>query len=399
LPNIPLMERVWCVRILTGLVASLVVPIGYFLARDIFGSKPLALSLVAIVAVTPGVAFASSRVSNEGLSIPAFSLLLLAAIEWVRQPRRWLASAVGALLGIGLLTKAYFLTAVPALILLYVWCGKRSRRYKDLLVQASITLGIALAISGWWYVRNYIQTGTLSGLDEAVMLRNMGMLEEIWKALGVNWVQAIAIIVSSHIWYGGWSLLALPKWIYFLGFGVFGASMYGIAKMLMRSRTPQVLLLLDFYTLFWMGQLYHIAMLFLSKGSSTAMGGWYLYSVIWAEVTLGIAGCLELIGVKYRQHVVAALLIGVAAIDIYGIHAVSIPYYVQAGVTLDLSRLLVNKPGFIGMNGLFLLWVGYTLSTSIIVIVGIASMRKLDSDQPAGSVPAGNPHCILRHNA
>jgi hypothetical protein len=122
LPQMPLIERLWYVRVLTALLASLVIPIGYFLAKEFFGNKAVALGAMAIVSVAPGLALASSRVSNEGLSIPLFSLVLLAVIFWLRQPRFVLAGVVGALLGLGLLTKAYFLTAVPAL-----W-GERSVR-------------------------------------------------------------------------------------------------------------------------------------------------------------------------------------------------------------------------------------------------------------------------------
>jgi 4-amino-4-deoxy-L-arabinose transferase-like glycosyltransferase len=380
LPHTSLVERVWSVRILTLFLASLAIPIGYVLTLSLFRNQTLAIAIVAMVSVVPGLALASSRVSNESLAIPLYSLLLLTVIAWLREPRRHLAVAVGTLLGLGLLTKAYFLTAVPAVIVLYFWCASKSRRHNDLFVQLSIILGIAFAVSGWWYARNYIQTGTFSGLDEALMLRNMGISEKILKALGVNWIQAVATIMLSHIWYGGWSLLALPKWIYFLGFGFFAVCAFGVARIVSRSRTPEVFMLLSFYGLFWIGQLYHVAMLFISKGSSTSMGGWYLYSTIWAEVALGIAGLLQLVGANYRKHVLAVLLVATAAVDVYGLHVVSIPYYTQSSAIWlsDLSRLLINKPTFIAMKELSFLWVGYILSTVTIVALGIRALRKTD---------------------
>jgi len=74
---------------------------------------------------------------------------------------------------------------------------------------------IVFALAGWWYVRNYVQTGTVSGLDEAVMLQHVGFWQKVSGAMGVNWGRAIGAILLSHVWFGSWSLLTLPHWIYY----------------------------------------------------------------------------------------------------------------------------------------------------------------------------------------
>ena len=389
LPEMHLIERVWYARMLTVLLASLVIPVGYHLAHEFFRDKFVAVSLVAIVAIAPGLALTSSRVSNEGLAIALFSIFLLCVLMWPRERRLSLSIAAGAVLGAGLLTKAYFLTAVPALVLLYVWDAIKSKQYRTQLIHASTTLGIAFAIAGWWYLRNYSETGTLSALDEALMLRNTSMVDKILETFGVNWLHAIATVMLSHIWYGGWSLLALPKWIYVVGFAIFAACLFGIGKLLARSPHPSAVLLLDFYVFFWIGQLYHIAMLFISKGSSTAMGGWYLYSVIWAEATLGIAGLFQFVREQHRRYLLAGLLIALTAIDVFGIHVISIPYYAQGEViwSLDLSRLLINKPEFIGVNTFSGLWIAYVLSTLTIIVIGLRALRAREIRTQTKSVP------------
>ena len=61
------------------------------------------------------------------------------------------AVTVGVLLGLGLLTKAYFLTAIPATALIFLMplTGLRKPLWRPL----GIVLLVALSISGWWYTR------------------------------------------------------------------------------------------------------------------------------------------------------------------------------------------------------------------------------------------------------
>jgi 4-amino-4-deoxy-L-arabinose transferase-like glycosyltransferase len=372
-----LVDRVWLIRVLTLLVGSLCIPLGFLVALRFFGEST-AQRLTTIVALLPELALTLSRVSNESLAVVIYTLMILAAVGWIDRPVIHRAVAVGVFLGLGLLTKAYFLTALPALILIALWVAfKDPKRLRPVCTQVFLAIAIAAGISAWWYLRTYSETGTVSGLDEALMLRETGFMEKLGAVANVNWFAAIAVILLSHVWYGGWSLLALPRWIYVLWLGVMAGAVLGFAKAARSSLDSRAGLLLSLYAFFWLGQAYQIVMLFLSKGTSTAMGGWYLYCVIWAEVILATIGLRALIPARWHSYGFVILLVALAVTDLYGVHVVYAPYYAytESLWSVDLSRLLMNKSGFLVSGGLALLYALYVLSTATLVVAGWRTVR------------------------
>jgi 4-amino-4-deoxy-L-arabinose transferase-like glycosyltransferase len=379
--NASLLTRVWTTRLLSFIIGSFAIPIGFILTFRVFKDAWAALSLTALVALLPELALNLARVSNESLSIVLYSALLLGTVTSLANRNSLLHSCViGTLLGLGLLTKAYFLTAVPALGLVYLGINwRKPEKMNAILTYATVVFTVAFAIGGWWYVRNYMQTATVSGLDEPQMLANVGLVHELRGVFRVNWGRALAVIFLSHVWYGGWSLLALPHWIYYLSFAGIIAVFLGFVKVITRTIDSTLGSLLAFYAFFWIGQVYQILLLFLSKESSTALGGWYLYSLIWAEMILAIIGLFGLTPVRFRQLAVAAIAVLAALLDVFGVHFISIPYYGHSDslFNLDISRLLLNKPAFLGISSMLCFWTLYLVSTLLIAAVGTVAARKM----------------------
>ena len=98
-----LLERVWLLRILSVMLASLVVPGAYFLGRAALGEPAHGLCTAALVTAMPGLMMNIARVSNEALAIVLGTAILVAMTRPQRNP--WV---LGALLGFALLTKRIF---------------------------------------------------------------------------------------------------------------------------------------------------------------------------------------------------------------------------------------------------------------------------------------------------
>jgi len=104
-------------------ILSLGIPLTFLTARAGFRHDATALSCAAVVAAMPGFLIGIARVSNEYLAVVLFNLLLWLCVEKLTRSR---LIAIGAVLGLGFLAKAYFLAAIPPVALLLLWkCRRR----------------------------------------------------------------------------------------------------------------------------------------------------------------------------------------------------------------------------------------------------------------------------------
>jgi len=190
-------------------------------------------------------------------------------------------------------------------------------------------------------------------------------------ALRVDWMWAFATIVLSHIWYGGWSLVALPRFVYYVCFGALAFCLVGLVKRLQIFRHSRIFAFLVLYSFFWIGQMYHIVMLFVSKGSSTAMGGWYLHSLVWVEVIVAFVGIAAIIPRPFRRHVLTIAVLAILAIDLYGTHFVALPYYAHSDTIAEvhISQLVADKPQCLDGLWAYVLWVLYFISSVAVAFI------------------------------
>ena len=335
--------RVFLIRYLSVTLASLVIPFGFLITRRLFGRKGLAVGLVALIAAPPEFLINVCRVSNESLAVSVYSILILLLIKCVeitessRYP--WL---LGGTLGIGLLTKAYFLTALPAVILIFAWkCWSVPGRRKRVAGQAALALGLAFGISAWWYVRNKRHLGTWSGMQEASALSDTRLSEILQKVPQVDWLGSLDSAFFSHIWLGNWSFLQVRDWMY----GLFGyialLALIGViilfARQWRQSATQndlfldpgQLLVLIVVYGFFILGVAYHVLLSFATKGLSSSTG-WYIYCLVVSEAVLAVAGLRTLCPLRGRPWVIPAMTTCLVVLDLYATHFLLIPYY--AGV-------------------------------------------------------------------
>lgn len=364
--------QVFALRVLSSLVASFVVPLVFLIGLEVWGERRAAMGSAAVVALMPGLAIDVARVSNDCLAVVLFTLFTWTMLRNSR--------ATGGVLGLGLLTKAYFLTAVPALMIAWwsAW-GKRLR----------LPLLVAALVSGWWYVRNLRTTGTLAGLSESVMLRGMGAGEMARRAAAIHWVKAVDSILLSHLYFGGWSSLTVRSWMYHLFYVAIALAVVGLARAV---RQPAVRCLMILYLCFWLGQLYNVVLLAISKGLEGSMG-WYMYAVVGAEVVLCVTGLRGLVPERTKRWVPAVGAALFALFDLYTVHAVAIPYYTgmirhRANGSLEalhwaawrgvgtggaVERLAVFVPSAV----LVALWVFYVVGT--VGALASACARECDS--------------------
>jgi hypothetical protein len=369
LNGLGLLAEVMVLRWIAVAIASMAVPLTFGIALSVTQHEAFALGCSAVVAVMPGFAANAARVSNEPLAILLFTLLIWLGLGILnRPPDKRSAAAFGAVLGLGLLTKAYFLAAVPAVLLLLLY------KYRRAWVAALTTPVITVVVAGWWYARNIATTGTLSGLAESVTLRHSAMTAMLAAIPRIPWVRAVDVILVSHLYFCGWSSLTVRSWMYHVFFAMAALAALGLAAQL---RRPAVVWLLTIYGCFWLGQLYNVLLQYLTKGLAGSMG-WYMYAVVASEVVL--------FAVAFGRYRVFAASLGAilfGLLDLYGMHWLAIPYYTGiighrangaiAAMHIDqiralgfggvFERLAANKWAVISPKLLTVLWILYIAGT------------------------------------
>jgi hypothetical protein len=326
-----LVTQVMVLRLAAVLLASLTIPLIFRIARAVGVSEACA----AVVAVMPGFAFDVARVANDCLAVLLFTALLLLVVRRAH----WLAA--GIVLGLGLLTKAYFLAA----LVLVFWAPR--------------AVLVAAAVSGWWYARNFWTTGTFSGLSESVMLRHTSLVDMLRRIPSVPWRTALDSILFSHLYFGGWSSLTVRSWMYHVFYLAIAVAAAGGVWAIRKNAALRPLAAV--YGAFWLAQLYNVLLIYTSKGVPTSMG-WYLYAVIGAEVVLCCATIPPVIGVTLF-----------AALDLYATHFVALPYYAglirhKANGALESFHLSALRSFHRPPLPLIGLWGLYVAATVTIVV-------------------------------
>lgn len=382
-----LLSQFFMLRCASVAIASAAIPLAYLASLAVVPRESLALGCAALISAMPELAINVARIGNEPVAILLFSLLVYVGLRLLlRGPDLRTALLLGAALGLGLLTKAYFLAAVPPVLLLLVYRFRLA--WKPIVTSVSFTA----ALSGWWYLRNEWNTGTFTGLAEPVMLRGTSLSSLFEGTRHLSWLHGVDVTLVSHIYFCGWSGLGLRSWMYHLFFLIAILAALGVLRHL---RRPPVLWLAAIYAFFWMGELYNIWLQYLTKNLTGSMG-WYLYAVIVPEIVL----CALAAPARFRSWALAIATFLFAILDLFAMHWVAIPYYIgliahrpnsdalaafhfgayrTLGFAEIFDRLAVNKWAPISPGVLIVLWTFYVLATILLVALSVRLARRREA--------------------
>jgi 4-amino-4-deoxy-L-arabinose transferase-like glycosyltransferase len=399
-----LASRVLLVRLLSVLLASLLVPIAWLAAKQFLASDGPALGAVTVIVCMPELMIDISRAGNESLGVVVYSLLTLLLLRAIRPGNARFFLATGIVLGVGLLTKAYFLLAVPAFLLVAVYSAWRNRHVQNgILINGAAGSVAAFLLGIGWYWRNHVLTGTWSGEENNVAAMHSGMIHVLAVAGKVKWLGGITSILVSHIWFGGWSFLKLPKPVYLIFALGIALALIGLGIGLWKDqlRSGGLFVLLGVYGFFWLGLLYDILLVYVATGVS-ASDGWYMYAVVLPEVLLVTYGLYQLLPKRWRPAILPAMAAAFAAIDLYGTGTLLVPYYtgliahlpgsdvvypisllklVHTGRDLVLSRLTANRPEWLAEPVFAVLILLYCLATVLPVVIAFVAASRLHREE------------------
>ena len=212
----PWRGTVWAVHVLRFLslgLGAVTVVLAWCITGLIY-PRPglLALTVAATVALVPQFLFITASVNNDNAMTCLGALSLYLLLRRLREgtgdggAAGWIP--LGIVLGLALLSKlsALALVALSGLVIALVAWYHRSWR---LAVRLALAVGLpALAVAGWWYVRNLALYGEPTGLT--AMWEVVGRREDF----GVDLWGEFRGLRQSFWGLFGWFSIVLPGWVY-----------------------------------------------------------------------------------------------------------------------------------------------------------------------------------------
>lgn len=164
----------------------------------------------AFTALQPQLGMLGTSVQSDVLTITLVTSAGAVATAYGAAPNRRRAVALGALVGLLLLTKVHAAAAVAAAVAaLVVWTRRRDGITATLadLVPAVATAAI---VGVWWYVRAYVLYGSATG-----MVGDFKTAQFAGKRQNINaWLAQWWLTVESFWGMWGWLEVPLPGWYY-----------------------------------------------------------------------------------------------------------------------------------------------------------------------------------------
>jgi len=307
------------------------------------------------------------RVTNDTLCLALTGLvwwLVLAHLQ--HGARRWRSGLLGLVLGLGLLTKAFFLPfGLGVCVLLAITGGG---------VAAPV---IGVAVGGWWYVHALLATGHVTGASDFIELSQNG---GFWHSLAMHFPaltwRVPALYLAGLIrmglgfcWAGSWSfvhpsrVLEVPV----LALALLAAGL-GVSRRDFVALAP-VFLVVPVLA----GLLFHLGVMLAGTGQGGGTPGWFLhifagptslvlalgwrrwmwplvvYALVldvllaWCQLAF-FSGCLPRAGLSAVQPWRAVCFVNSGHLAVLGFPAVA-GLSAALGVAALVGVLLVVKPG------------------------------------------------------
>lgn len=233
------------VRFLSIALGTATVWVAYRTTRLLFPNRPgLVMGTMSLLIFTPQFLFISASVNNDNAVILFSTLSLYLFSDYVLNDRRRRRLVLlGIATGLAALSKISGLGLIPLMLFGLAWHRlQRSRsrdagtkRLTDYVRDAAYFLLPALAVAGWWYLRNRILYGHWTGLD--TMLDVFGRREGM-PGLAELMAEFRGFRMSYWGLFGIFDVLMRPQAVYWLLHALSLIALVGLLRLAVR-RWPQ----------------------------------------------------------------------------------------------------------------------------------------------------------------
>ncbi len=291
--------------------------------------RPLRYLVGLVIALQPLFLLNCGRVANDALAVLLGTAVVAIALLRLRGAWPW-AIGAGALLGVGVLTKANMLALLPFMaVLLASWLVLRQISWRAAVVRGLLVLGTFAVVTGPYFYTNLAAQGVLTPMQEVVANRAAGRTwTDAWAAAAeIDWLERFLLRQVRHsLWVGGWSMLYPPALLNGMHQIAFYHALAGVAFAWPARRRRERLVLDDrgaIAGLAWLpvcvmaGLAYHAVQTKMAYGSGLTNSWYAAVAFPWA-IVLGAQG-LSLLPVRRAAAIFGVLTAATyLACEVYG---------------------------------------------------------------------------------
>ena len=297
--HFPFVTRIFLLRLASFLLVLAGVALGFLASRDPkmpLKADPAVIGFMLYPLLLPMFFPQFTRIGNDSLCFFLVGAIAFLLTKWLKDESKIkLSLAIGFVLGIGLLTKAFFLPIIAALgifLVVRIFRGHhppaiRFKNLKNLL----LILMPAVLIGGGWYVYTFMEFGTLTGSNDSIHLANQGgflaNIKQNFSPYAV--IRSLVVIPVTYSWAGTWSLARLPALLHMPLLGLVAWSLGAfVLKLKHRPLTDLAWLPVWLFGVFFVGLLSHIFISVAINGNGNTPG-WYLHILMpWVAPAFGV---------------------------------------------------------------------------------------------------------------
>jgi hypothetical protein len=257
-----------------------------------------------------------ARIGNDSLCLFLAGLAAYFLALWLKDERSASKSiAVGIALGLGLLTKAFFLPITLALgifLAARLLLDKANPTIRAERLKRTVPVFLtAVLVGGGWYLYKLVMYGDLTGADYAIRLEHQGgMLSGLESHFSFfQLIRGALMPLVSYQWVGTWSVTRLPE-IFQVPMVVLAAwvAIAYLRQLRGRSLADPGWLPVWLLGLFILGLFWHV-LIGIALYNLGAAGGWYLHILMpWVAPAIGL-GFASIMTRRWSRHLSVALLI------------------------------------------------------------------------------------------
>lgn len=284
--QLPFVTQIFLLRLSSYILAWAGLTIGWRATKAYTGKtipNGVATAYLYLPLVVPMFFGEFARIGSDSLCLFIVALTYSLSLDIFSDEKNGLAkpSALGVLLGFGLLTKAFFLPISAGYALftaLRAWQAHHDRElFRCRLMILGATALPALLLGGGWYLYDFVTFGSPTGSTDSIFLaQHGGLIANLMQKFSIGSLARDMIgIAVTWSWAGSWSLAHISPLLHgpLLLFTFWLAASYGLFARHC-SMGDSALLPVWMLAPFLAGLLYHVLVV-LALGSN-GTPGWYL---------------------------------------------------------------------------------------------------------------------------